>query len=87
MKTEGIFRVNMNNQLKEAAKFLVDEGIGLNIEEFSKMDRYFAAELLKSYFRELPEPILTYELYTCFIVLYHSKGGSDFKFQNVDKLS
>lgn len=74
MQLEGIFRVNANKSDLENARFLIDNGEKLDISSFSKKDSHFASGLLKYYFRELPEPILTYALYDCFVVLFQSKG-------------
>lgn len=37
------------------------------IPEFSNLDPHVIANLLKQYLRDLPEPLLTFELYDCFI--------------------
>lgn len=39
-------------------------------------DVHLAAVILKTFLRELPEPLLTYQLYND-IVNFHSKSGED----------
>ena len=66
-ETEGLFRVA---GLQEDLNFLMgefDKGKNVELEQFSFSSPILIAQLLKTYFRKLPEPILTYELYDKFI--------------------
>jgi hypothetical protein len=40
---------------------------GDDIDMSEILDPHVCASLLKQYFRELPEPLLTYEFYDCFL--------------------
>jgi len=61
LETEGLFRVSGNDYLLEEWKKKIDEG-KLNEINFNE-DIHAAAGLLKIFFRSLPEPLFTYELY------------------------
>lgn len=58
LEVEGIFRRSPNVQTIKKMKQDVDDGIMI---EFS--DPHQAAVLLKTFLRELKQPLLTYELY------------------------
>mmetsp|Transcript_8011 Transcript_8011/g.12177 ORF Transcript_8011/g.12177 Transcript_8011/m.12177 type:complete len:937 (-) Transcript_8011:40-2850(-) len=71
LKTEGLFRISPN---KEDLNYLYkkfDSGYG-DMVDFSKVDINTLAELLKLYFRQLPEPLLTFALYDAIIELDES---------------
>lgn len=66
IKQEGIFRISPSASIIELAKGKYDSGEDIAIESY---DHNVAAGLLKLYFRELPEPLLTYNLYDKFVSL------------------
>lgn len=75
MKVEGIFRISGQNDQIEAYKSAIDSGINypdyralIDITgqevDFSHCDNpHNVSNLLKLYFRMLPNPLLTYERY------------------------
>jgi len=64
---EGIFRISGNASKVRAFKEAISKGEKLS---FAKEDDPFdVSSLVKLYFRELPAPLLTYELYDCFIAV------------------
>ncbi len=40
---------------------------------FSCQDKHVVAGLLKKFFRDLPQPLFTFEFRDCFLALYQSK--------------
>ena len=66
MAHEGLFRVSGSHQLVTLLKVQINEGHDVNFVENST-DPHVVAHLLKQFLRELPEPLLTYELYADFI--------------------
>eukprot|EP01103_Thecamoeba_quadrilineata_P010437 TRINITY_DN2254_c0_g1_i1.p1 TRINITY_DN2254_c0_g1~~TRINITY_DN2254_c0_g1_i1.p1 ORF type:complete len:479 (+),score=102.55 TRINITY_DN2254_c0_g1_i1:39-1475(+) len=65
LDTEGIFRISGDAEEIERIKQLCDAGKGLLLNQCK--NEHTVAALLKGFFRELPEPLLTYELYSLFI--------------------
>lgn len=68
LQTEGIFRRSANTQTVRTIKeqFNCGQNVDFKIlaqEECSEMAIHLAAVILKSFFRELEEPLLTYDLY------------------------
>ena len=63
-KVEGLFRVPGANDDIERLKQKFDSGESPNL---LLEDPHTVASLLKLYFRSLPEPLLTFELYDCFL--------------------
>ncbi|XP_022241435.1 rho GTPase-activating protein 1-like [Limulus polyphemus] len=61
LETEGIFRRSANTQILKTVQSLFDEGKPVNFEEHG--DIHVAAVMIKSFLRELPEPLLTFDLY------------------------
>jgi hypothetical protein len=64
LKEEGIFRVPGNAEEIRAIKKRYDKGKKVDLEG---RDLHTVAGVLKLFFRELPEPLLTYELYDTFL--------------------
>lgn len=61
----GLFRISGDNAVMMEAKKRIDSGKSV---DFSKMKYVHAvAGLIKMYFRELPEPLLTFDHYDMFI--------------------
>jgi len=68
---EGLFRVSPSAaRLTELATMYsdIDSLVNLNLPEVED-NPHVVAGLLKKFLRELPDPMLTYELYTCFIAI------------------
>ena len=66
MGHEGLFRVSGSHQLVILLKVQINEGHDVNFVENS-IDPHVVAHLFEQFLRELPEPLLTYELYADFI--------------------
>jgi len=66
IETEGIFRLAAGTNSMEAAQKLLDSG---GVFDYESADTHVLAGLLKRFFRLLPEPLLTYSLYSSFIAV------------------
>ena len=64
--TEGLFRLSAPKQTTVLLKCLIDEGHEIDFDKW-KADAHVVGHLLKQYLRELPDPLLTYELYSQFL--------------------
>jgi len=64
LDTEGIFRVSGNHVLVQELKHKINKGEKVN---FLALTPHNICALLKTFFLELPEPLLTYNLYNQFI--------------------
>ncbi|KAF3704654.1 SH3 domain-binding protein 1 [Channa argus] len=62
MREEGLFRLAAAASVVKRLKTCLDQGV-VDHSEFS-MDPHAVAGALKSYLRELPEPLMTFELYS-----------------------
>eukprot|EP01114_Cavostelium_apophysatum_P021600 TRINITY_DN7585_c0_g1_i1.p1 TRINITY_DN7585_c0_g1~~TRINITY_DN7585_c0_g1_i1.p1 ORF type:complete len:459 (-),score=137.02 TRINITY_DN7585_c0_g1_i1:36-1412(-) len=71
METEGIFRISPRHAELLALCKLLDKGIDVDLHQYK--DPHLIAGLMKKWFRELPDPLLTFELYTCFIAIWEIK--------------
>eukprot|EP00124_Ichthyophonus_hoferi_P005576 Ihof_evm2s847 gene=Ihof_evmTU2s847 len=67
LTTEGLFRRSAGKVLVEHIKHCINYGMTVDWEE---MDVHVAALLYKAFLRELPEPLLTFELFDE-IIAYH----------------
>eukprot|EP01130_Rhizamoeba_saxonica_P008084 TRINITY_DN3268_c0_g1_i1.p1 TRINITY_DN3268_c0_g1~~TRINITY_DN3268_c0_g1_i1.p1 ORF type:complete len:749 (-),score=176.43 TRINITY_DN3268_c0_g1_i1:23-2269(-) len=65
LKEVGIFRLSGSAVTINEYKRQFDEGIDVDLSD--EIDSHAVAGLLKLYFRELPEPIMTYQLYSSFL--------------------
>ena len=63
--TVGLFRTSGNHVVVSELKHQVDRGVEVSIKDIAMQD---LASLLKKYLSELPEPLITYELYDILIV-------------------
>ena len=61
LETEGIFRRSANVAHVKAIKAKVNAGEDIQFDDMT--DVHFVAVLLKTFFREMPEPILTFDLF------------------------
>lgn len=66
-KVEGIFRVSGRRFLIESLQMDLDQGLELDLTKYQDIHNFSC--VLKQYFRELPTPLLTYNLYQDFIKL------------------
>ncbi|KAG1672811.1 Rho GTPase-activating protein 44 [Nymphon striatum] len=72
MDEEGIFRIPASTSKIKKLKSSFDAGI-VDLSEYSA-DPHTVAGTLKSYLRELPEPLMTYELYSDWIKVLRVTG-------------
>ncbi|XP_069573317.1 rho GTPase-activating protein 1 [Brachyistius frenatus] len=61
LEIEGIFRRSANVTLVKEVQLRYNSGASVNFREIE--DVHLAAVILKTFLRELPEPLLTYQLY------------------------
>lgn len=61
LETEGIFRRSANTQVVKTVQALFDEGKYVNFGAYENV--HVAAVILKTFLRELEEPLLTFDLY------------------------
>ncbi|XP_035225614.1 rho GTPase-activating protein 1-like [Stegodyphus dumicola] len=61
LETEGIFRRSANTKIVQEVQSLFDEGKPVCFDDYG--DIHVPAVILKTFLRELDEPILTFELY------------------------
>jgi Rho GTPase-activating protein 1 len=76
LQTEGIFRRSANIQLVRELQQQFNEGKRPSFEQFGEHGCHIAAVLLKSFLRELEEPLLTFALYDDVIDFQQIAGGS-----------
>jgi len=84
LETEGIFRLSGSVNTIEALRDMFD--IGEEVDLQTCEDPHTVAGLLKSFMRELPEPLLTWELYDSFTNACRGASKED-AVQNVIKLT
>lgn len=65
LDTEGIFRRSVSHATLKTVKQLFNDGDAVDLAEYN--DPQLAAALMKGFFRELAEPLLTFELYSSFL--------------------
>ena len=61
LETEGIFRRSANVAHVKAIKAKINAGEDIQFDDTT--DIHFVAVLLKTFFREMPEPLLTFDLF------------------------
>lgn len=64
LHTQGMFRLAANAEALEKCRNALNDGKTLDLWH---MDDLVICDLLKLYLRQLPEPLLTFELYDCFL--------------------
>jgi len=62
---EGIFRISASHKDVKDYKDMFERGEDVNLETVT--DPHVVANLIKVFFRELPEPLMTFDLYDCFL--------------------
>jgi len=60
LKTEGVFRISAGNLALESYKETIDSG---NEVDFNAASVHVVCNLIKTFFRELPEPVIPYNCY------------------------
>nr|XP_033784042.1 rho GTPase-activating protein 1 isoform X2 [Geotrypetes seraphini] len=65
LMTEGIFRRSANTQIVKEVQQKYNMGVPVNFQEYE--DVHLPAVILKTFLRELPEPLLTFKLYNDFV--------------------
>lgn len=82
INVEGIFRISANKESERMAIEELENSYNGKVD-FSQYDVHVAANLLKLYFRELPEPLLTYENYGMFIAASGIRSITSLSFLNI----
>lgn len=82
LKTEGIFRISGNASRIQKLKLAFERGERNKFS--SKEDPHVVACLLKLFFRQLPDPLLTFDLYDCWIAA--QEFPDEFRFNAIQKL-
>lgn len=84
LQTEGIFRRSANIQIVKEVQQRFNNGENVNLNEFEGEQSYhIATVLLKSFLRELEEPLLTFELYEDIIDFQQIKSTTG----NIEKMA
>jgi hypothetical protein len=70
LETEGLYRVSGFNDAVEELKLAFDRGDNVDLSDTSKYnDIHIVCSLLKMYFRQLPIPLITFDIYNRLIDL------------------
>lgn len=72
LETEGLFRKSGSIQRQKVLKQKAEDG-----EEFKNVQPHDVASLVKQFFRQLPEPLLTVLLHDCFIKTQRMEDHGD----------
>jgi Rho GTPase-activating protein 1 len=75
LQTEGIFRRSANTLTVKKVQELLNSGQEVDFEEHGEQSVHVAAVILKTFLRELEEPLLTFELYDDVIDFQQISGG------------
>ncbi|RWS08072.1 rho GTPase-activating protein 8-like isoform X2 [Dinothrombium tinctorium] len=86
LQTEGIFRRCANAQDAKSVQEKFNSGKEVNFDDYGDQSVHIAATTLKTFFRELEEPLLTFELYDDVIDFQQIAGGSASRHQ-MEKLA
>ncbi|XP_006042461.1 rho GTPase-activating protein 1 isoform X1 [Bubalus bubalis] len=62
LTTEGIFRRSANTQVVREVQHKYNMGLSVDFEQYNEL--HLPAVILKTFLRELPEPLLTFDLYS-----------------------
>uniref|UniRef100_A0A3B4XSZ9 Rho GTPase activating protein 1 n=1 Tax=Seriola lalandi dorsalis TaxID=1841481 RepID=A0A3B4XSZ9_SERLL len=73
LEIEGIFRRSANVTLVKEVQLKYNSGAAVNFREME--DVHLAAVILKTFLRELPEPLLTYQLYNDIVNFTSCQSG------------
>lgn len=78
MDYEGIYRKSGGSSQMRVITQLFDRGQPFDLEDMDRFNDISAiTSVLKNYFRELPEPLLTFKLYDRFIEASENKGRDE----------
>ncbi|KAI1301873.1 Rho GTPase-activating protein 1 [Halotydeus destructor] len=84
LATEGIFRRSASAKTVKELQAQFNSGAEVDFAQFNDQSIHLAAVILKSFFRELEEPVLTYELYDDVIDFQQISGGGH---HHIEKLA
>lgn len=76
LQTEGIFRRSPNIKLVSDVQNLFNQGKEVNFDDYGEQSVHVAAVILKSFLRELEEPLLTFDLYDDVIDFQQISSGN-----------
>jgi Rho GTPase-activating protein 22/24/25 len=65
IKTEGIFRINGDNEVVKLLKKKLNKGESIKLKEIKNI--YDLCSLFKLYLKELPDPIINFDNYEVFL--------------------
>ncbi|KAG2463066.1 RHG01 protein, partial [Polypterus senegalus] len=74
MQTEGIFRRSANVNMVKEVQSKYNSGIQVNFSDYE--DIHLPAVILKTFLRELPEPLLTFHLYNDIVNFKNLEGDA-----------
>lgn len=74
MEVEGIFR--LSGSQVQIDRYRDEFNSGVMVDLSNEIDAHTVSGLLKLYFREMPEPLLTYSLYDSFIAAQNEKDSA-----------
>lgn len=63
MQTEGLFRRSANTKTVKDVQELLNSGESVNFDDYGEQAVHVASVILKTFLRELEEPLLTFELF------------------------
>lgn len=77
LETVGLFRLSGNTKRTEELKALFDKGVKVDLREEPEI--HVTCSLLKCYIRELPNPLIPYEMYDIVIDSYDDQNAEKTK--------
>lgn len=73
METEGLFRLSgAASAVSSVKEHFNSSGGNVDLRQIPNIDGHTLAGVLKSFLRELPEPLLTFKLYDCWVAAHYS---------------
>ncbi|XP_035758795.1 rho GTPase-activating protein 1 isoform X3 [Egretta garzetta] len=75
LATEGIFRRSANTQVVREVQQKYNMGVPVDFQQYE--DVHLPAVILKTFLRELPEPLLTFALYSHVVTFQSECGGGE----------
>lgn len=75
LQTEGIFRRSANVTIVKEVQHLLNTGQEVAFDSYGDAGIHVAAVILKSFLRELEEPLLTFDLYDDVLDFQQISGG------------
>jgi hypothetical protein len=67
-----MFRISPNNRKMMEIMEMLDRGIHIDFNQAKECDCHIVASILKYWLKQLPNPVLTFELYQPFIQIEDS---------------